>query len=73
MILLFLTFFGCGALVNKLVFTDGNLDFLKGQNSINEEYQYGNLMVGEMTEEAYLEWRSKKKFLYPGKGDKWVK
>jgi hypothetical protein len=61
MILLFFTFFGCGVLVNKLVLTDGNLEFLKGQNSINVEYQYDNLMVGEMTEEAYLEWQSEKK------------
>lgn len=70
--ILFLTFFGCGK--TYLILTDGNLNFLKGQNSINVEYQYDNLMVGEMTEEAYINEKVEDKNAdEPGKGDKWVK
>ncbi len=70
--LLFFTFFGCGT--QPLVLTEGNLNFLKGQKSINVEYQYDNLMVGEMTEEAYLKRKvGEKNSDEPGTGDKWVK
>jgi len=72
MILLFLTFLGCGT--QPLVLTEGNLEFLKGQKLINVEYQYDNLMVGEMTEEDYLNREvEEKNSSEPGAGDEWVK
>jgi len=69
--ILFLSFFGCGP---GIVLTDGNLNFLRGEKLFNVEYQYDNLMVGKITEDAYLKKKvSEKNAEEPGAGDEWVK
>jgi hypothetical protein len=51
----------------------GMLDFLKGESSVNVEYVYDGLMVGKLTEKAYIEKKvaedNKKE---SGKGDHWL-
>lgn len=54
----------------KLV--QGNLAFLKGQNNIKVEYRYDGMMVGKITEEAYVaEKVADKNKSKEGKGDEW--
>ena len=52
----------------------GNLDFLKGQKTINVVYSYDNLGVGKGTEQEYTDRKvadyNKDK---PGRGDEWLK
>src|SRR6476646_7628284 len=52
----------------------GNLDFLKGQKTINVVYTYDNVRVGKGTEQEYID---KKVTDYnkdkPGRGDEWLK
>lgn len=61
--------------VNAQKFTEGDdkLTFLKGETSLNIEYDYKNMMVGKITEEDYkkdkIEDFNKKQ---PGKGERWA-
>jgi len=72
MYILFLTFYGCGS-SGSVILSEGNLNFLKGQNKINIKYIYDNISVGEMTEEAYIEENvNKKNQGKPGSGDDWL-
>ncbi len=52
----------------------GNLDFLKGQKTVNIVYAYDNMKVGRGTEDEYI---TKKVADYnkdkPGRGDEWKK
>lgn len=59
----------------RVKLTDGKLDFLKGENSINVEFTYDNMSVGKFSkEEDYI---TSKKEEYnkkePGRGDSWSK
>lgn len=51
----------------------GSLAFLKGEATLNVEYSYDNLMVGKLTEQAYIDSKvtdyNKKE---AGTGDKWL-
>jgi hypothetical protein len=59
----------------KLKLTKGSdLSFMKGTTKILVKYTYDNMSVGKMTEEAYLEKRSKElDEKEPGRGDIWKK
>ena len=70
--LLFVTF---TATAQRFKLTDGSLDALKGETSINIEFTYNDMSVGKFEHEAdYIE---KKKTEYntkePGRGDNWAK
>ena len=57
----------------KVQLKSGALDFLKGESSVNVEYVYDGLMVGKVSEAAYIETKvtegNKKE---AGKGDQWL-
>ncbi len=56
----------------KLKVVSGKLAFLKGQTTLNVEYNYDNMKVGKMTEEDYIAKKVKKgNSDEAGKGDKW--
>ena len=51
----------------------GSLDFLKGQKTLNVEYVYDGLTVGNGTEQAYIEKKvAEFNAKEPGKGEKWL-
>ncbi|MDO9254519.1 MAG: hypothetical protein Q7U54_03330 [Bacteroidales bacterium] len=61
------------AQAQKIKLVSGNLTFLKGEKSINLQYYYDNVKVGDMDESNYIkkkvtEYNAKE----PGKGDKWL-
>ena len=62
-----------GLHAQKMKLESGALDFLKGVTTVNVEYVYDGMMVGKLTEPAYLEGKvaeyNKKE---AGKGDKWL-
>ncbi len=65
-----------GTTVSAQKYTEGDktLSFLAGENLINIEYNYDNMMVGKKTEEEYkagkiADFNAK----VPGKGEKWAK
>lgn len=72
-ILSFFVSFAFLAQAQKIKLVSGNLTFLKGEKSINLQYNYDNVMVGDMEEANYIK---KKVTEYnvkePGKGDKWL-
>ena len=57
----------------KVQLKSGALDFLKSESSVNIEYVYDGLLVGKLTEAAYIETKvteaNKKE---AGKGDQWL-
>jgi hypothetical protein len=62
-----------GAQAQKIKLVSGDLTFLKGEKSINLQYNYDNVKVGDMDESSYIkkkvtEYNAKE----PGKGDKWL-
>lgn len=61
------------AQAQKIKLVSGDLTFLKGEKSINLQYNYDDVMVGDMQEAAYIK---KKVTDYnakeAGKGDKWL-
>lgn len=68
----FVAFAFC-AQAQKIKLVSGDLTFLKGEKSINLQYNYDDLMVGDMQEAAYIkkkvtEYNAKE----AGKGDKWL-
>jgi hypothetical protein len=51
----------------------GELGFLKGTKQLKIEYEYNNLMVGNMNEEDYIKKKtSEYNAKMPGKGDSWL-
>jgi hypothetical protein len=63
-----------GLHAQKMKLESGSLDFLKGVTAVNVEYVYDGMMVGKLTEPAYVEAKvaeyNKKE---AGKGDQWLK
>lgn len=63
-----------GLHAQKMKLESGSLDFLKGVTALNVEYGYDGMMVGKLTEPAYIEGKvaeyNKKE---AGKGDQWLK
>ena len=59
----------------KIKVTSGDLDFLKGQNTLNVEYTYDNMAVGKFdTEDEYVEKKvTELNDKEAGKGDEWHK
>lgn len=62
------------SLAESIKLESGNLGFLKGETTLNIEYAYDGLMVGKLTEAAYIEEKvgayNKKE---AGTGDKWLR
>jgi hypothetical protein len=51
----------------------GSLEFLKGEKTLNVEYVYDGLTVGNGTEQAYIEKKvAEFNTKEPGKGEKWL-
>ena len=54
-------------------FITGTVGFLKGQTSLNVKFIYDNMMVGELTEEAYIIQKTKEQNrAKPKSGDTWA-
>ena len=62
-----------GLHAQKMKLESGSLDFLKGATSVNIEYSYDSLIIGKLSEPAYIEKKvaemNKKE---AGKGDQWL-
>ncbi|MFO8130488.1 MAG: hypothetical protein R6T99_11375 [Bacteroidales bacterium] len=57
----------------KIMSASGDASALKGQKNVNLEFTYEDVMVGEMTEEAYIEKRmSEYREDSPGEAGKWL-
>lgn len=69
-----LVLLGNSAYAQSMNLASGNLDFLKGQKTVNLVYAYDNLRVGPGTEQEYIDKKvngyNKDK---PGHGDEWLK
>jgi hypothetical protein len=60
-------------LAQKIELKSGSLEFLKGETSLNVEYNYEGLTVGKITEQAYIEKNvAEHNSKEAGKGDKWL-
>lgn len=70
-----LAFFAFSANGQRIKLTDGSLDVLKNEKSINVEFTYDNMSVGKYDKES--EYIEKKTAEYnskeAGKGDRWAK
>lgn len=56
----------------EAIVQSGDLEFLKGQTSLNVEFVYEGMQVGEFTEEIYLK-QKKAEFRKAAEGDKFLK
>jgi hypothetical protein len=55
-------------------FINGDVKFLKGQSSLSIKFAYDNMMVGQLTEEAYITQKTQEQNrMKSGSGDTWAK
>lgn len=55
-------------------FINGDVKFLKGQTSLSIKFSYDNLMVGQLTEDAYITQKTQEQNrMKSGSGDAWAK
>jgi hypothetical protein len=54
-------------------FISGDVKFLKGQTSLSVKFSYDNMMVGELTEDAYIKQKTQEQNrMKSGTGDTWA-
>jgi hypothetical protein len=54
-------------------FISGDVKLLKGQTSLNVKFVYDNMLVGELTEDAYIKQKTEEQNrMKPGSGDAWA-
>ncbi len=54
-------------------FINGDVKFLKGQTSLNVKFDYDNMLVGNLSEEAYITQETQKQNkMKSGSGDSWA-
>ena len=70
-----LSFLACFSFANAIKCTfNGDLSVLKGEKAVNIKYTYNDMIVGSMSEEAYLEKKvSEYNAKKPGRGDEFKK
>jgi hypothetical protein len=55
-------------------FINGDVKFLKGQTSLSIKFSYDNMMVGQLTEDAYITQKTQEQNrMKSGSGDTWAK